>query len=205
MRTENLKQSAKTMAALGLAGWLLTACAQTPSSYVMLMNNDDGTVGKIEVSAHQNTTILDKVHEATSLTTGAGQVFTPDLTQVHEDFREALAARPEKSVIFVLYFDMGSTQLTSVSELELSLILDEINRRPVPDISVVGHTDTAGDLTQNEQLGLERAKFVSSLLRSPKLNANNVTVMSFGKRTPLIPTDDNVSEALNRRVEVTVR
>ena len=30
-------------------------------------------------------------------------------------------------------------------------------------------------------------------------------VMSFGKRTPLIPTPDNVAEALNRRVEVTVR
>lgn len=203
--TKNSGQSAKIMALLGLAGWLLSACAQTPSSYVMLMNNDDGTVGKIEVSAHQNKTVLYKLHHATSMSTGTGEIFAPDLQQVHADFSQALAARPEKPVSFVLYFQMGSTQLTSVSELELKNILDEINRRKVPDISVIGHTDTAGEVTQNEQLGLERAKFVNSLLNSPKLNADNVTVMSFGKRTPLIPTPDNVAEALNRRVEVTVR
>lgn len=205
MIAKNPGRSAKTMTLLGLAGWLLTACAQTPSSYVMLMNNDDGTVGKIEVSANQDKTVLYKAHNATSMTLQTGKVFTPDLEQVHADFSQALAARPEKPVSFVLYFQMGKTQLTPVSELELQNILDEINRRKVPDISVIGHTDTAGDVTQNEQLGLERAQFVSSLLNSPKLSADNVTVMSFGKRMPLIPTADNVAEALNRRVEVTVR
>lgn len=205
MKTSHLSPRAKTITLLGLAGWLLTACAQMPSSYVMLMSNDDGTVGKIEVRADQEKIVLDKVHHATSLTADAGQIFTPDLVQVHEDFHQALAARPEKPVSFILYFEIGTTQLTAASELEMSHILGEINRRSVPDISVVGHTDTAGDLTQNEQLGLERAKFISSLLHSPKLNADNVSVMSFGKRTPLVPTADNVAEALNRRVEVTVR
>lgn len=171
----------------------------------MLINNDDETVGKIEVIAYQSKTVLDKAHDATSLTFGAGEVFTPDLKQVHEDFRQALAARPEKPVSFVLYFEIDSTRLTSVSELELPRILDEINRRNVPDISVVGHTDTAGDVTQNEKLGLERAQFISSLLTSSKLPKDSVTVTSFGKRTPLIPTADNIPEALNRRVEVTVR
>ena len=205
MIPKNPGKSTKTMALLGLAGWLLTACAQIPSSYVVLINNDDGTVGKIEVIANQDKTVLDKAHDATSLTTESGKIFKPDLDRVHADFGQTLAARPEKPVSFVLYFQAGKTQLTAASELELQNILGEINRRNVPDISVIGHTDTAGDASQNERLGLERAKFVTSLVSSPKLNADNVTVTSFGERTPLIPTGDNVSEALNRRVEVTVR
>ena len=156
--TKNPGHSAKTMALLGLAGWLLAACAQTPSSYVMLMNNDDGTVGKIEVSANQDKIVLYKAHNATSMTLQTGKVFTPDPQQVHADFSQALAARPEKPVSFVLYFESGSNQLTAKSELELQNLLGEINRRNVPDISVIGHTDTAGDASQIRQRPSEQPK-----------------------------------------------
>ena len=116
-----------------------------------------------------------------------------------------MSARPRKPVSFLLYFEAGGAKLTPESELELTRIEAEINSRVAPDISIIGHTDTAGDDESNERLGLERARFVSGLFSSTKLNAEDVTVVSHGEKNLLVPTPDNIAEARNRRVEVTVR
>ena len=95
--------------------------------------------------------------------------------------------------------------MTPESQQALSKVLDDINTRSVPDISVTGHTDTSGDAAQNLQLGLERATLVSTMLASPKLSAANVTIESHGEKNLLVPTPDNTEEPRNRRVEVTIR
>ena len=198
-----LLKSIRGPAALALAGLLLAACA--PTSYVVLLNNDDGSVGKIQVSNNQGVTVLDKALEGAPMDDAAGKTFVATPQQIEKEFGTALAARPLKPATFLLYFQQGGAALTPESELELAKVIAEIDNRKVPDISIIGHTDTAGESESNERLGLERANMIRSLISNPKLNADNVSVESHGEKNLLVPTPDNTDEARNRRVEITVR
>ena len=117
-----------------------------------------------------------------------------------------LAASPIKPVSFLLYFQVGGAKLTAESEADIGKIAEELGKRPVPDISVIGHTDTAGDDEANEKLGLQRATAIAALISSgTKIEAGKISVESHGEKNLLVPTPDNTNEPRNRRVEVTVR
>jgi OmpA-OmpF porin, OOP family len=76
---------------------------------------------------------------------------------------------------------------------------------PAVEINVIGHTDTVGSQEVNDKFGLERAKTVAALLQSSGLAARQIEATSRGKRELLIPTDDNVANEQNRRVEINLR
>ena len=81
----------------------------------------------------------------------------------------------------------------------------ELKRRAVPDIVVIGHTDTIGALEWNDKLSLARAERVREALIAQGLPATRITAAGRGEREPLVTTADNVAEPRNRRVEVNVR
>lgn len=72
-------------------------------------------------------------------------------------------------------------------------------------MSVIGHTDTAGDDAVNLRLGLERARFVANLLTDQATAGVPVQIESHGEKNQLVKTPDNTPEPRNRRVEVAVR
>ena len=73
------------------------------------------------------------------------------------------------------------------------------------DIMVIGHTDTVGGLAYNDKLSLARAEKLRDMLVGLGIPAERVAAAGRGKREPLVPTEDNVSEPRNRRVEINVR
>lgn len=87
----------------------------------------------------------------------------------------------------------------------LTRILDEIARRPAPEIVVIGHTDRVGAVPFNDALSLRRAERVRDELVNVGIAADRVRVAGRGEREPLVPTADEVAEARNRRVEINVR
>ncbi len=183
----------------------LVGCAAGPQSYVVLLPNDDGTVGKVAVTGKQGTSVLANAREATLIAGAGGPTFVATQEQIARDFGAALAASPKKPLSFNLYFLSAEVKLTPESTADLARVAAEVASRPVPDIAIIGHTDTAGDARQNEKLGLERAKLVAAMLADAKLGASQMTVESHGENNLLVPTADNVAEPRNRRVEVTVR
>ncbi len=193
----------KITTALTAACLLVAGCST--SSYVVLLPNEDGTVGKVQVTSAKGSNLLTQPLQATKVGAETGTTFVATPEQIKADFGVALAASPKRPTRFVLYFETGGAKLTAESEQSLAKVLEEIDARTTPDISVTGHTDTSGDAAQNLALGLVRAQQVRSLLVSPKLSPANVTIESHGERNLLVPTPDNTDEPRNRRVEVTVR
>lgn len=182
------------------------ATARVPSSYVVLLAEEDGSLGKVQVSGQGGTNLLDTNRQGTNFTSPAGQTFLVPQEKIDADFRVALAALPAKPLSFLLYFSPNTTKLTPESEITLQNAIKAISERPVPSISVTGHTDTAGDDAINERLGLERARFVADLLMSAsKIAGDRVAIESHGEKNLLVATADNTSEPRNRRVEVTLR
>ena len=121
-------------------------------------------------------------------------------------YNALLANLPPSPKNFVLRFATGSaTQLTPDSLAILEKVRAELVNWPVvPNVDVIGHTDTAGRAEQNDALSLQRAKAVSRLLDSAGLSADRLQVSGRGERQLLVPTPDETPEPRNRRVEITV-
>ena len=94
---------------------------------------------------------------------------------------------------------------SAASKVELDKAMAELKRRAVPDIVVIGHTDTVGALEWNDKLSLARAERVRKALVAQGLAAERIQAAGRGEREPLLRTADNVPEPRNRRVEVNVR
>ena len=75
----------------------------------------------------------------------------------------------------------------------------------MPEVVIVGHTDTMGDRKSNLALGLKRATAVRSILLGAGLPESLVELTSHGEGDLLVRTRDNTAEPRNRRVEITVR
>jgi outer membrane protein OmpA-like peptidoglycan-associated protein len=81
----------------------------------------------------------------------------------------------------------------------------EVRRRPDPEVLITGHTDRVGGVAQNDALSLQRAERVRASMLDLGLPADRAQAVGRGEREPLVPTDDEVAEPRNRRVEITVR
>ena len=166
----------------------------------------DGHVGAVVVQAGDETRVIDKAYGAQRILPD-GSVRTEQLTeaQVRRDFGPTLDALPGRPTSFTLYFLEGRDELTVESRGELENVFGELRRRPLPDVMVIGHTDTVGGLAYNDRLSLARAERLREMLISLGIPAERIQAAGRGKREPLVPTEENVSEPRNRRVEISVR
>lgn len=187
---------------LALASAALLGCAQ--KSYVVLLENPDGGVGRVVVSGKAGQQTLGQAGYAADLD-GASAPAPVDPRRFEADFKDVLAARPPLAQRYVLYFEKGGSVLTAQSQAELPRILADVRTRPVADVAVIGHTDTVGKAEANHALGLQRAQGLAELLRQQGLQPYSLNAESHGETNPLLPTADEVDEPRNRRVEVWVR
>jgi outer membrane protein OmpA-like peptidoglycan-associated protein len=176
----------------------------SPSELVVVVPSADGHVGAVVVEHDGKRTVLDKPYAARRMGPGMVEVQLSD-REVGETFGEVRAAIPARPAVFQLYFIAGSDELTEESKAELERMLEEIKRRPAPDILVIGHTDTVGGLVENDRLSLARAERVRESFVAQGLAAERIQAAGRGKREPVVPTADGVDEPRNRRVEINVR
>lgn len=198
------------LALVGAAA-LAAACASAPRHVApemfAVVPGADGHVGTIVVQPDGGNEHV--IHEAYGVERikSDGTVEDGRLTQAEmsEAFGPTLAALPGRPASFTLYFLEGKDELTPESKVEMERVLAELKRRPLPDIVVIGHSDSVGGLTYNDKLSLARAERVRDMMIGMGIPADRVQAAGRGKRELLVPTDDNVSEARNRRVEINVR
>ena len=174
---------------------------------VVLLPGPDATVGALSVTHAQQQRMLDAPY-ATARVLQEGRLddggrMTPE--QVQQTFGQALGAQPPRPVTFLLYFAENSDEFTPESKLEIPKVFAEIAARPVPEIVVVGHTDRVGAVAYNDALSLRRAERVRGQLVQLGIPAEQIRAAGRGERAPLVPTEDEVAEPRNRRVEITVR
>jgi outer membrane protein OmpA-like peptidoglycan-associated protein len=184
----------------------LVACA--PKSTVVLVPDSDGSVGQISVSNEAGSVTIDQANWATVVRTGERAPEAParlDPDRVNKIFAEALSGEPPPPVHFTLYFRSGSELLLPASIRLLPNIVTVIQQKMPTRVSVVGHSDTLGDASDNLELSLRRAKAVKQLLLDRGVDGTFVDVSSHGEENPVVKTGDNVANAKNRRVEVVIR
>ena len=173
---------------------------------IVLLPDPEGGTGAVTVKSARGETLLDQPFRTVDVDKdGQAEIRTLKPDGVRQQFGPALTAQPLRPVSFTLYFLEGKDELTAESKPTLELIKVELARRPAPEITVIGHTDRVGSVSLNDALSLKRAEAVRKALIQAGITALRIEVAGRGKREPLVPTDDEVSEPRNRRVEISIR
>ncbi|HET7699125.1 MAG TPA: OmpA family protein [Vicinamibacterales bacterium] len=178
-----------------------------PTLIALLPDPETKNTGRARVFNEFGSTNL-VTPRAASLATGTaapGAVTTISEEEVAQLFGDALSAMPPAPRHFTLQFRFESDALTSESAAQIPEILKAVKALAVPEVVVVGHTDTMGDGKSNLSLGLKRAEMVRSILVQAGLSPGTIDITSHGEADLLVQTRNNVPEPRNRRVEITVR
>lgn len=189
-----------------LAAAALAACsAPQRQELFVVLPNPDGSAGSVTVESGSSSVVLDKPYAASEVRGGAAAPIAVDAAQVQQVFGQTIAARPILPAHFRLYFISDSDVLTPASQIQYRDVFEDIKRRPVYQVTVIGHTDTLGDKTYNQQLSLNRAKAIREQLVKDGLTGQSISVAGRGELDLAVKTADQVSEPRNRRVEITVQ
>ncbi|MBR3475159.1 MAG: OmpA family protein [Oscillospiraceae bacterium] len=116
-----------------------------------------------------------------------------------------------------ILFESGKYDITPEAEPALDLLIDvfyrflsdENNRNYVESIIISGHTDSVGSDESNRELSTNRANAVLNYLlagRNGELNryAEYFCAAGYGEKRQVVITGDDVSEAANRRIEISI-
>ena len=196
--------------ALAVSGCAKTVQVVTPpptrDDLYVLLPAQDGKTGALEVTHGSESRVLDAPFAAARIKVD-GRVETGVATEqeIKQVFGDVLGALPPRPAGFTLYFLEGRDELTPESRQTLRQVLDEVARRPAAEIEVVGHTDRVGPVAANDRLSVRRAERIRDELMRLGVAADRVQASGRGEREPLIPTEDEVAEPRNRRVEISIR
>ena len=198
----------------GLLIWVLLCLLAGCSAHrdlIVLLPDPDGKIGSVRVTTKGGSQVLDKPGQATQTEDFRKPPTAPqpiDESIITGVFGVTLSAQPElggRFHSFTLWFDNDTTKLGHESGELLSEIVRTIKNRKVNEIYVVGHTDRVGTELYNTRLSSRRAYYVRDCLVFRGIKSSLIVVSFHGEAMPLVETEDEVAEPLNRRVEVIVR
>jgi outer membrane protein OmpA-like peptidoglycan-associated protein len=178
-----------------------------PDLVVLLPDPETDATGKATVSNPSGQVHLMAARDMTLVTANGrpANVTVMSESEITRLFGDVLATLPPAPQHFTLNFRFESDELTEESRALVPEILDAVKKRPIPEVAVVGHTDTTGTPATNFELGLKRANMVRALLIQAGLEQSFIEVTSHGEAELLVHTKDDVLEPRNRRVEITIR
>jgi len=193
-----MKQISLLLSALFVVG-----CAQ--ERYVVIPD-ESGQWGSLLVNPRGKAPVkLDSPYTlVTSGFWGVGER-SADVQEVKEIWRGPLGAHPAAPKKFTVYFLEGTNDLTPESKKALEEVFDEIRKRKVADVVVIGHTDTVGTSEFNDRLAETRARTMKAELARLGIDPESIMASGRGERDLKVNTPDEVDEPLNRRVEIQVR
>lgn len=104
----------------------------------------------------------------------------------------------------IVFFEAGDITIPDSADRVINEVIEAVKAAPSYDITLGGHTDTAGDAEENLKISMVRAETVKKRLVEGGLKAQNIKVFAFGETDPRVRTQDNVANPANARVEITI-
>jgi len=100
-----------------------------------------------------------------------------------------------------VHFAYDSDSLLPESRKALQLAVEGLVAHPEVQIYIDGHTDDRGTTEYNLALGERRAKAVEKYMTRLGVEADRLSVVTFGKERPMVAGTDPAAQAKNRRAE----
>jgi outer membrane protein OmpA-like peptidoglycan-associated protein len=173
---------------------------------VTLLPDGQATPSAVVIQVGSKTQTLDQPYQtATAASDGHTQTGQTSAAALRWFGADLWSDRVAPAQRLSLYFEAGGVTLTPASAAEFNAFVARFQGRTDVDFMVIGHTDRVGEANANEALSLKRAQAVGQTLSQQGFDAERTQAFGMGERRPLKPTDDDVAEALNRRVELVAR
>ncbi|MFO1270862.1 MAG: OmpA family protein [Rubrivivax sp.] len=184
---------------------LLAACAQLTDRVVLLPGRDGAASGAVNVKSSKGEIVLAESYAQADVVGGEPRRTKTSAEEVQRNYGTLLAAQPPRPRSFTVRFETGGDRLTPDSEPVLRELIASLAANPGAELVVVGHTDRVGSVESNDRLSLQRAQSVRDRLVAAGAAAERISVAGRGEREPAVPTEDEVPEPRNRRVEIKLR
>ena len=113
-------------------------------------------------------------------------------------------AKPAKGKLYKVLFGNGSARLDDAANAVITEAAKHAGTYNPPRLVVSGYTDTSGSASANQALSERRAAVVAAALRLRGVAREAIKTNAYGERFPDVRTGDGVTEAKNRRVEISV-
>lgn len=108
-----------------------------------------------------------------------------------------------------IYFDFDKHAIRSDAAIELAKIVEILNKYPVINLEIVGHTDIRGPALYNERLSLQRATTVKQWLVDRGISLDRITTIGYGEKQPINDCERNKctkeQHNQNRRTEFLIK
>ncbi len=101
-------------------------------------------------------------------------------------------------------FDLDSSAIKPQFRDPLNSVANVLRENDKTLIEVVGHTDSTGAESYNQQLSERRADAVASFLMGQGIRSVRVATAGYGERFPIASNETSSGRAENRRVELTL-
>jgi outer membrane protein OmpA-like peptidoglycan-associated protein len=189
-----------------IASFMSASCGTRTT--VVLVPDAGGKVGHVSLTTKGGTTLLTKANESSQASSAKEVPSQPELLsekKIQSMFADVLNKEPLPPKRYPLYFGMGSTDLNTDANAEITKITADIQNRKSCDLSVIGHSDRVGDNKSNKGISMQRAEAVAKVLVAQGITSQCMDIRYYGENDPAVPTADNVAEERNRRVEVEIR
>ncbi|MHA7131129.1 OmpA family protein [Algoriphagus namhaensis] len=111
-----------------------------------------------------------------------------------------------KATFYGVYFDNDKSEVKPESSETLSEIAKYLQTYPEVLMYVVGHTDSTGSLSHNQELSQRRAEsVVAYLVDNHQIEAGRLKAHGVASLSPVSTNDSEEGRAKNRRVELVLR
>lgn len=183
-----------------------TAPLFCPAPEIYMVMPEDKGVGVVSALLNNGEQyVLEGDYAAISVSEAARELFTGDQEQLMELFGPAINQLTRAPIYHTVNFETDSTTLTAESQKIIKGIYQEILNDPVPEIILIGHTDTQASASYNMALSQQRADAIKTDLIAEGIDPEIIKIEARGETDLLVKTADNVAEVLNRRVVINVR
>ncbi|MEO6774394.1 MAG: OmpA family protein, partial [Kofleriaceae bacterium] len=184
---------------------LRNGCPRT-TEQVVVLPDENGAVGAVEVDDGTSKILLDKAYATTEVgVDGQIRALTAEPSDVSARYAAALAARPPGARI-ILYFTRGSAPVRDITGPIDNLAAEVKAKTGAYELDVIGHTDQTGSERLNLKIGQQRAQLIADALVAAGIPLEHIHVKSMGSREPAIKRKSHkVVELSNRRVEIWIR
>ena len=107
----------------------------------------------------------------------------------------------KESQLATIYFDFDKFNLRTDARTGLDVNYNLLNEFPDVIVKIEGHCDERGTVEYNLSLGEKRAKAAMDYLTGLGIDANRISIISFGKERPIDAGHNEDAWAKNRRCE----
>ena len=170
---------------------------------------DNGKVhNAIIVSTDKGSVKLDKVGSFVDLSAkdkAPSKIKEMSKEEIKKRFEDVIVSAPPKPLSYMLYFKPNSLELTEKSKKLLDIVLQSIKDRSPCMVDIIGHTDTIDSNEKNIKVSLQRAKYISSMIKKMNIKVVSLSTKGYGEEDLLVKTADNVEEQKNRAVEIFIK